>query len=115
MKKILLLACVSMSLASCGYSAKDIEAVGQVKRVVHNTPLLCPNYVDIDLSFGVMRNGVGSMSTQDIWIVVDKQQATSLKDINEKGDLVKITYDNERLAFCTSGRIASSVERISKE
>jgi len=111
MMKIVFLSFLAVSLlASCGYSARDVEAIGQVKRVVHNTPLICGDFIDVDISLGVMRGGVGSMSTQDILVNVNKEQEATLKKANESGALVKVTYDRQRFAICTGGRWATSVE-----
>ena len=101
---------LSLVLTSCGYSARDTEAVGQVKRVMNNTPMFCSDFIDVDLSLGVIRNGVGSVSTQDIWIVVSKSDAEILKKANEEGQLVKIVYDQQRFSWCTEGRIGTKVE-----
>lgn len=110
MKKLLIILSI-LSLTACGYSIRDAELVGQVKKVITNTPLFCPNYIEADISLGVIRNGVGSMSTQDIWVVVNKGDAEILKSAAENGEIVKINYDEERLmsAWCTSGRKATSV------
>jgi len=101
---------LALVLTSCGYASRDTEAVGQVKRVMNNTPILCSDFIDVDLSLGVIRNGVGSVSNEDIWIVVSRPDAEILKKANEEGQLVKITYDQQRFAFCTQGRFATKVE-----
>lgn len=112
MKTIILASVVSLSLFGCGYISRDTELVGQVKKVTNNTPLLCPDYKTADISLGVMRNGVGSMSTQDVWIVVDTTQAEVMKAAVETGEIVKITYDMKRITFCTPHYFASKVEII---
>src|SRR5208337_1279849 len=91
---------VLLVLAGCGYSHKDGELIGQPKKVIHATPLICPDYIEADISLGVLRNGVGSMSTQDVWIVIDSQQEKFLKSRVESGKLVKIRYDEWRVAPC---------------
>ena len=108
--KLFLIGIIAMTLTACGYSARDTEAVGQVKRVMNNTPMLCSDFIDVDLSLGVIRNGVGSVSNEDIWIVVSRPDAEILKKANEEGQLVKITYDQQRISFCNEGRIATKVE-----
>lgn len=88
-------------LASCGRSAVDNELVGQVKKVVERTPLVCPNYTEVDVSLGVLRNGVGSLSKEDVVLyVADKRHATLLKRAAETGQLVKATYDIQRVSWC---------------
>ena len=111
MKKLLIVLSVLL-LTACGYSSRENEAVGQIKKVMFNTPIVCPDFYDVDLSLGVMRNGTGSMSTQDMWIVVNKSDLAVLKQANEDGSVVKITYDTQRLAICTNGKIASKVEVV---
>ena len=36
----------ALSLAACGYSSRDSELIGQVKKVVRNTPIICSEYED---------------------------------------------------------------------
>lgn len=90
-------------LAACGFSSADNEAVGQVKKVVKKTPLVCGDYIEADISLGVMRNGVGSLSKEDVELAVDKSETetiATLKHAAETGAIVKFTYDVRRLAMC---------------
>jgi hypothetical protein len=60
---------------------------------------------------GVMRDGVGSMSSEDVWVYVpDKENFDLLKKANETGALVKVTYDVKRLTFCVEDHIVTKVE-----
>lgn len=112
-RKMLLAGLLALTLTGCGYSGYDIETVGQVKKIVNNNPIICNGYIDVDLSLGVMRNGVGSMSNQDIWINITAEQAVLLKKAMETGKLVKIVYDSKRFVFCTdSDKFAKSVELV---
>lgn len=111
MKKLLTVL-AALALTACGYSSRENEVVGQVKKVMFNTPLVCSDYYDVDLSLGVMRNGTGSMSTQDMWIVVNKSDLDVLKQANADGGVVKIIYDTQRVSFCTNGMIATKVEVV---
>lgn len=91
-----------LTLNGCGYSAVHNTLTGQAKKVVRSTPLLCPDYSGVDVSLGVMRNGVGSLSTQDQWLVLtNPEQEAILVDAVAKGSIVEITYDTKRFAFCT--------------
>lgn len=111
MKKIILIA--AMALNACGYDQVDSEAIGQVKKVANMTPILCGNRTDVDISLGVIRNGVGSVSSQDMWLTVrDKANVEILKKANESGQLVKIKYDVARLEWCWNKRELTSVEII---
>ena len=103
----------ALALAGCGFSATDSEMIGQVKKVMHNTPLICPEYMDVDLSMGVMRNGVGSMSSEDTWLVVtNSDHLKLLKEANESGQLVKIKYDTYRVTLCTSEKYVRDVQLV---
>lgn len=100
-----------MILTGCGYSSKNNESIGQPKKVVNLTPILCNDRVDVDVSLGVMRGGVGSMSTEDLWLTVphDSDQKL-LTEAAAKGKLVKVNYDVKRLTWCWSDHIVTRVE-----
>ena len=110
--KIIILA-TALFVSGCGYSQLNTEVVGQVKRVINNNPIICNGFTDVDLSLGVMRSGVGSMSTHDMKLTV-----ASIADIHtltkaaETGKLVKITYDEKRWTWCWNNYIVSKVEVI---
>lgn len=101
-----------LSLAGCGYLSRDNEAVGQVKKFTKETPLICPNFSAIDLSLGVMRNGVGSMSSDDIWFYVPESETGVLKKAAEDGSLVKITYNMARINFCLPDHMITKAEPL---
>ncbi len=110
--KLILLATV-LTLSACGYSSRDSEAIGQIKKIAHQTPIICPNRYDFDLSLGVMRGGVGSMSSQDIWFTVDDpSMLATIKAANESGAIVKLVYDVARVTFCTEDHLVSKVEIV---
>jgi hypothetical protein len=117
MIKLKVLFCIMLTtlfLAGCGNVEIDAEAVGQVKKVTNATPVLCLDYQAVDISMGVMRNGVGSMSTQDIWFYIPdipgKNLAKTLRSAAESGKLVKVTYDVRRWAPCSEDHWITSVE-----
>ena len=86
---------------------------GQVKRVAHMTPLICPIHDRVDVSMGVMRGGVGSMSTQDLWLYIpDPDDARLLKQAAQTGQLVEISYDTARLRFCVDEETVTHVELL---
>lgn len=101
-------------LSSCGYSQQNSEAMGQVKKVIHRTPIICPNYYEVDLSLGVMRNGVGSVSTQDMWAYVEDPAVLKvLQEAGKTGEpLVKVEYDERRIALCTEEKIITKAEVV---
>ena len=112
MKNVLVI-CFCLCFLACGYTQRDGELVGQVKKVAHATPLICPDYIEADISLGVLRAGVGSMSTQDVWLVIpDKAMEKIFREANESGALVKVRYDEYRVAICSSVHWATSVEII---
>lgn len=115
MKKITFACVMAMLFSGCGYTSKDNDLIGQVKKYVHVTPLICPNRYDVDMSLGVMRNGVGSMSSDDVWATVsDAQVLADLKLASESGKLVKVAYDVRRLVFCQNDHEITHVEILDK-
>lgn len=112
MKSVFLIA-LALVLSSCGYSSRNSELIGQVKNVSNETPLLCHNRVDADISLGIMRNGVGSMSKEDVWLTVpNAADQDLLKRANESGELVKVTYDIARVNWCWKNVVVSKVEIV---
>jgi major membrane immunogen (membrane-anchored lipoprotein) len=108
-----LIIALTLILSACGYSSKDNEAIGQVKKVSSETPLLCNDYSAVDISMGIMRNGVGSMSTEDLWFYVPSNaDVADLKYAAETGKLVKITYDIKRVVLCVPDHIVTKIEII---
>lgn len=95
----------ALALTACGYSSMGNHLTGQVKRVKHQTPIFCPERVDADLSLGVIRNGVGSMSSEDVWVTVpDSESAKILEAAAQNGDIVDVEYDRARFAFCPTSQ-----------
>lgn len=106
---------LTLCVAGCGYSSRENELTGQAKKAVHNTPVLCPDYTVVDISLGVMRGGVGSMSTQDVWVVVPSRETAALavlKKAVDEGGIVKVKYDELRVAICTEDYIVTAAEAI---
>ena len=111
MKKITMSIICSLFVMGCsggmndgcmGWEAKEITGSGQVKRVGKETPLLCPDYHKVDISLGVMRNGVGSMSTQDMILFVEDKDVSALKSAAEAGSIIDFTYDQRRASWCVT-------------
>lgn len=108
---------LSVACTGCwGYSSLDNEAVCQPKKLHHNTPLICADYDTIDVSMGVMRNGVGSMSTEDIEMAFDpRNQAANeelLKQAIDKGKLVRLRYNDRRFSWCQEMKQVTSVSIV---
>jgi hypothetical protein len=100
-------------VAGCGYSARENELTGQVKRVVHQTPILCSERSDLDISLGVMRNGVGSVSTQDVYLtVLNPNDVVLLNKAASEGSLVTIKYDIKRFTWCWENYIVTHVDLL---
>lgn len=113
MKKLLMVAPLTMLLAGCGYVQREGEMVGQGKKVAMRTPLICPDYSAFDLSLGVIRNGSGSMSAQDMWFTVAPGvNVTRLKRAVEDGSIIKIKYDTRRLAICAEENVLTGFDVI---
>lgn len=108
--KIIILA-LMLFLTACGYSELGTNGVVQVKRVHVVNPLICPKYYVLDASLGIMQNGVGSMSTQDIDLTVSEKQATELDELLKKGkSIVNIKYNTRRFSLCEEMRLLESYE-----
>lgn len=102
-----------LALWGCGYESVNNEMIGQVKKVKDNTPLICAPFTTVDVSLGVMRNGVGSMSVQDVWLYVEKPADLEImRKANESGEIVKISYDEARFRWCVDEKVVRSVEIV---
>lgn len=96
----------------CGWSGLDITAAGQVKTVRLNTPLVCPDYFEVDISLGVMRNGVGSMSTHDMTLYVSNEMAVELKKAAQDSAIVDFTYNQRRSGLCVPDNRLTAFRRV---
>jgi hypothetical protein len=111
MKKTMLVLLSSIALSGCGYTSRDGEAIGQAKKVTAVTPLLCGDYYALDVSLGVMRGGVGSMSTQDMWLTIrNVGDIAKMKAAVESGAIVRIKYDTPRFPICTESFVLTGFE-----
>lgn len=110
MKRLILIS-LFLGLTSCGYSSVNNEITGQVKKIVNHTPLLCMNHRTADISLGVMRNGVGSMSTEDVIVFIDGgTQLKTFQQAVDSGKLIKLNYMIKRFTFCVPDHIVQSIE-----
>jgi hypothetical protein len=100
-------------LSGCGWSSWDNEAIGQVKKVQHATPIICSDYDHVDISLGIIRNGIGSVSTQDMWFYVpNPADLALLKGATDSGALVKFTYGVKRFRWCVDKEMITHVELV---
>ncbi len=96
--------------AACGNSSAGNELEGQVKKVIRRTPIICPDYTEADISLGVMRNGVGSLSKEDVVLrVEDNGQIETLKAAAKSGAIVSVSYDVNRVTICVPDHLLTSV------
>ena len=114
MKKIIWI--LPILLTGClGDSSRDNELSGQVKKIHSVTPILCPNYKEVDVSLRILRNGMGSVSNQDmiLWVPNDDDYEI-LKKASENGSIVKIKYDvaRDRWFDCVPRETVSHAEII---
>ena len=101
MRRIVVSVLLAAALGGCGYTERDGELIGQVKKVAAQTPLVCPDHVAVDISLGVMVNGVGSLSKEDVWFrVMNQSDVEGLRRMAERGAIVKVRYNVRRLTFC---------------
>lgn len=95
----------------CGWSAREVTGSGQVKKVSKHTPIICPDYYEVDISMGVMRDGVGSMSHHDITLYIDDKFAKDLQEAAKAGEIVDFTYDVRRIELCVNRDRLTSFEK----
>lgn len=103
-----------LGVKSCtGNSEEGTAVVGQIKSINRVTPIICPAYTEADISLGVMRNGVGSMSVHDITLTLPSSALSdAVTQAQQSGTLVKVTQDVRRFSFCTPERIARKIEPL---
>ncbi len=99
-------------LTGCwGNSSVDNDGVCQPKKIHHNTPLICGNYDSVDVSLGVVRNGVGSMSTHDMTLVIpDGETKRKLEQAIAAGKLVNLHYNERRFSWCQELAVVTAVD-----
>jgi hypothetical protein len=112
MKKIALLSVAVLSLSGClGNSSSGNDVIGQVKKAKHITPLICPDRDTVDVSLGVMRNGVGSVSKEDLELYVpNPEDFNVLQQASKTGSLVKVTYSEARFFWCAETTYVTHAE-----
>lgn len=92
----------------------DGELIGQAKKLTLVTPLwssVCPIYYALDVSMGVLQGGTGSMSSQDVWFTVkDTADLQMMREAVAAARIVKVRYDERRLAACTETHLATGFE-----
>lgn len=104
---------VALFADGCGHSAKNSELIGQVKSVSMETPLICPDRAEADISLGILRDGSGSMSKHDVDALITKPEHLKImRGAAETGHLVRVTYDKRRAPWCGPNIIITNVELI---
>jgi len=97
----------------CGYTSVDNKMTGQVKKIHHNTPIVCENYISADVSLGVMQNGVGSISSHDVQMTIEDQKVMLVMEkAASTGKLVEITFKERRVTVCIDGYIVTSAKLL---
>lgn len=86
----------------CGWSGREISGTGQVKRVGLESNIVCPDYYEVDISLGIMRNGVGSMSTHDMKFFIPDGMVKDFRTFAEKSSIVNFSYDERRSPWCVN-------------
>lgn len=110
--KVLIILLLLMA-SGCGYASRGNILVGQAKRLVHLTPIVCDDRIDGDVSFGVMRNGAGSVSKKDLWVTIpNAADQKTFNDAASQGGLVELTYDVKRFTWCWCDHIVTSVKVV---
>lgn len=111
MRSFLIIA-ASALLSSCGKSSVDNVMVGQARRLMTKTPLICPNSYSADIFVdGVNTTDDDQWSRIHKWISIpDKEMYDQVKATVGTGAQVKITYDVRRFTYCTNEAMATQVE-----
>lgn len=109
MRHVLMVILLGLSgCEACGYTSLDNKMVGQVKKIHHNTPIVCPDYNSADVSLGVMQNGVGSISDHDVTMTVfDSGVLKIMEAAATTGKLVEITFKERRATMCINDYVAT--------
>jgi len=102
---------IVLTLSACGLSSAGNELEGQVKKVIRVTPIIRPDYVIADVSLGVLRNGVGSLSKEDVELyVADEHMVEMLQRAAKSGTPVTIGYDVQRVGIRRPDHWLTSVQ-----
>jgi hypothetical protein len=102
-KVAIILALAIVVAAGCGDASRGNAIVGQVKRIKQMTPMICPDYIEVDLSLGVLRNGVGSTSREDATLAIDPSDHATIDVLtraSRSGQITHLTYDERRTSPC---------------
>lgn len=100
-------------LIGCGNTSVDGSMSGQVKWVETRSPLIFSNWVEADISTGIMRDGQGSMSSSDYrFYVSDPVDIGMLKEAAKTGELVEITYNVYRFTWVVDNNYVTDVRRL---
>lgn len=111
MRVSLVIAVIALVVSGCGYSSLEGEMVGQVKSVSHTSNLLCADYDRAFISLGVFRNGVGSMSTQDVGVWMPDSRVTQvMREAARAGAIVRLQKKTYRNNFCKEDHEISVAE-----
>lgn len=108
-KTLLFFALFLEGCEGCGYTSVDNKMAGQVKKVHHNTPIICPDYDSADVSLGIMQNGVGSISTHDVQMTVPgKAELDVFKEAALTGKLVEVEFKERRVTLCIDDYVVTA-------
>lgn len=98
-----------MSDGCCGWSETEVTGAGQIKQVSKRSPsLFCPDYYMIDVSLGIMRNGSGSVSKEDINIFIEEKDVAELRSAAANSSIIEFTYNTRRFSNCVVNKRMTS-------
>lgn len=87
-----------------------------MKRLHRVTPIFCGDYSVLDANLGVMQDGQGGASIQDIDLEIPEPMVAELaKALENKTLQVEITYSTHRVAFCGQHEVLDSFKVINHE
>ncbi len=99
---------LSVAIGSSG----EIVSFGRVKTIMNTTPLLCGDFVDMNISIGVSNSSNSQYYIlDDIWMNLNSPDHIKIaKEAQESGKLVKVTYDYARYAPCRNKSDVTKIE-----
>lgn len=79
---------------------------GTVKTINEHNRIFCPDYFTADISLGVVRNGTGASSREDVTLVIENSvDVEKLTKASEVGSIVHIKHETPRFSWCNDSEV----------
>ena len=113
MFKFLIGICLFCLMGCLGYSSKNSESIIQPKSIQMQTPIICPEVPILHGSLGIIRNGRGSISNQDVdMVITNDQDKYKIQTAIDSGYFLNVKYNTKRMVVCNSEHILVDVEIV---